>query len=64
MTKKYYTTKELATLLKISKRQVERQLQAGYYPTAIQCECGQKSSLIPINDVDIQDKLKAIKNNR
>lgn len=59
--KKYYTTLDIAALLKISKRTAERQIKN--FPTAHQCPCNQQSWLISTKDAHMLGRLKAMKNN-
>lgn len=58
--KKYYTTSDIATLLKISRRTAERQIKK--FPTAHQCPCNQQSWLISTKDAHMLSRLKAMKN--
>lgn len=58
MTKKLFTTKEMAELLGLCQQRITAKIRQGHFPNARPCECG-RSIMIPESDL-----FKGIKDGR
>jgi hypothetical protein len=53
MTKKTYTTSEVAKIEGVSERRIRAKIKQGHYPHVTKCPCGQ-AHLIPAEDLRIK----------